>query len=158
MQPVAVIGLSTLFPGASDPNTFWENLVAGKDSRVEAGPQQMDADPKRFYDPKKGTLDRYYCMRGGYIKDFELDPDGFAFDSQIINNLDVVHQWTLYVAREALRDGGHLQKKELLQKCGLILGNLSFPTRSSIWIKSDPYTMWFPILHLTFKRNLAIFC
>ena len=47
MQPVAVIGLSTLFPGASDPNTFWENLVAGKDSRVEAGPEQMDADPNR---------------------------------------------------------------------------------------------------------------
>ena len=54
MQPVAVIGLSTLFPDSSDPHTFWENLVAGKDSRVEAGPDQMDIDPYRFLIPKKG--------------------------------------------------------------------------------------------------------
>ena len=53
MQPVAVIGLSTLFPDASDPNSFWENLLAGKDSRAEAGPEQMDLDPKRFFDPHK---------------------------------------------------------------------------------------------------------
>ena len=131
MQPVAVIGLSTLFPDSSDPHTFWENLVAGKDSRVEAGPDQMDIDPYRFFDPKKGTLDRYYCLRGGYIQDFKLDPEGFALDAQTVNRLDEVHQWTFYVAREALREGGHLQKKELLQNCGLILGNLSFPTRSS---------------------------
>ena len=131
MQPVAVIGLSTLFPDSSDPHTFWENLVAGKDSRVEAGPDQMDIDPYRFFDPKKGTLDRYYCLRGGYIQDFKLDPEGFALDAQTVKRLDEVHQWTFYVAREALREGGHLQKKELLQNCGLILGNLSFPTRSS---------------------------
>ena len=131
MQPVAVIGLSTLFPDASDPNSFWENLLAGKDSRAEAGLEQMYLDPKRFFDPRKGTLDRYYCLKGGYIRDFELDPEGFALDAKKIQLLDQVHQWTFYVAREALRDGNHYQNKNQLQACGLILGNLSFPTRSS---------------------------
>ena len=131
MQPVAVIGLSTLFPDASDPNSFWENLLAGKDSRAEAGQEQMDLDPKRFFDPRKGTLDRYYCLKGGYIRDFELDPEGFALDAQRVQLLDQVHQWTFYVAREALRDGNHYQNKNQLRDCGLILGNLSFPTRSS---------------------------
>ena len=70
MQPVAVIGLSTLFPDASDPNSFWENLLAGKDSRAEAGPKQMDLDPKRFFDPRKGTVDRYYCLNGGHKRAF----------------------------------------------------------------------------------------
>ncbi len=74
MQPVAVIGLSTLFPDSSDPHTFWENLVAGKDSRVEAGPDQMDIDPYRFFDPKKGTLDRYYCLRGWIHSGFQAGP------------------------------------------------------------------------------------
>ncbi|MEC8224269.1 MAG: beta-ketoacyl synthase N-terminal-like domain-containing protein, partial [SAR324 cluster bacterium] len=131
MQPVAVIGLSTLFPDASDPNSFWENLLAGKDSRAEAGQEQMDLDPKRFFDPRKGTLDRYYCLKGGYIRDFELDPEGFALDAQRVQLLDQVHQWTFYVAREALRDGNHFHNKNQLRDCGLILGNLSFPTRSS---------------------------
>ena len=111
MQPVAVIGLSTLFPDASDPNSFWENLLAGKDSRAEAGPEQMDLNPKRFFDPRKGTLDRYYCLKGGYIRDFELDPQGFALDAQKIKLLDQVHQWTFYVARDALRDGNHYRTK-----------------------------------------------
>ena len=131
MQPVAVIGLSTLFPDAPDPNSFWENLLAGKDSRAEAVQEQMDLDPKSFFDPCKGTIDRYYCLKGGYIRDFELDPEGFALDAQRVQLLDQVHQWTFYVAREALRDGKHYQNKNQLRDCGLILGNLSFPTRSS---------------------------
>ena len=113
MQPIAIIGLSTLFPEASDPEQFWKNLLEGRDSRVEAGPEQMGTDPSLFYDPNKSTVDRYYCNRGGYIQDFSLDPEGFALDEETIIRLDNVYQWTLYVAREALRDSGYLKKPEL---------------------------------------------
>ena len=65
----------------------------------------MDLDPKRFFDPRKRTLDRY-CLKGGYIR-IELDPAGMHKRSSSW----IVHQWTFYVAREALRDGNHYQNK-----------------------------------------------
>ena len=41
-EAIAVIGMSGRFPGAADPDEFWQNLIAGKDgitrfdSRVES--------------------------------------------------------------------------------------------------------------------------
>ncbi len=60
MQPVAVIGLSTLFTEAATPKKFWENLLAGKDSRFEATEERLGIEPAKFFDPQKGSVDRYY--------------------------------------------------------------------------------------------------
>ena len=48
-----------------------------------------------------------------------------------IKKLGPTFQWSLYTAREALLDSGYLNRTEVLEKCGLVLGNLSFPTRES---------------------------
>ena len=107
MQPVAVIGISTLFPEAATPKEFWENLLAGKDSRFEATEEQLGIEPARFFDPQKGSVDRYYCLKGGYIRDFIPDPEDFAIDPEHLGQLDNVCRWTIHVARESLRDGGY---------------------------------------------------
>ena len=52
---------------------------------------------------------------------------------------DKLFQWSLYIAKEALIESGYYQRKEHLKKCGLILGNLSFPTSSSHQLISDIY-------------------
>ena len=77
MQPIAVIGLSCLYPEAKTPEDYWKNLLQEKDSSTSAAAADMDADPSRFFAEKKGTPDKYYCARGGYINDFKMDPDGF---------------------------------------------------------------------------------
>ncbi len=131
MEPIAVIGISTLFPGAQTPAEFWDNLLTGKDSRIAASESQMGCDPGKFYEPKKGVEDRFYCLQGGYIHDFSLDPDGFELPAESISGLDDVYRWSLYVAREALRNSGYLAERKVLERCGVVLGNLSFPTKSS---------------------------
>jgi len=131
MKKIAIIGLSCLFPGASNPEQFWQNLIEKKHSATLATAEQMGVDPYIFYSPEKGKPDKYYCLKGGYIANFQFDPTGYEFSSTILEDLDQLYQWSLYVAKEALKDSGYLNNKSILSKCGVILGNLSFPTRKS---------------------------
>jgi len=131
MQKIAIIGLSCLFPGAATPESFLQNLLEGRDSTSAHGQKQMGVDPALFYSPRKGERDKYYSVRGGYIQDFGLDPNDLELPADRLAALDDVYRWSLYVAREALRDSGYLRDNKAKSGCGLILGNLSFPTKSS---------------------------
>ena len=90
MQPIAVIGLSCLFPEANTPAQYWENLLQEKDSCTYATKSNLDAEPSRFYAEKKGIPDKFYCARGGYIRDFSLDPEGFLLPPESIEKLGCV--------------------------------------------------------------------
>lgn len=130
MEKIAVIGIANLFPGSKNLEDFWQNLLQKQDSRTDATRYQMGVDPKAYYG-EEGDTDKYYCMRGGYIHDFQLDCEGFALPADYLQQLDDVFQWPLYVAREALKDAGYLGQEKILDDCGVILGNLSFPTKFS---------------------------
>ncbi len=114
--------------------------MSKKDLIDQAKEEDFGADPANFYHPKKGMVDRCYSLRGGYIRDFEFDPTGYQLPADYLANQDKLYQWSLYVAREALRDSGYLEDKRLLAQCGLVLGNLSFPTASSHRFLSETYT------------------
>jgi len=87
--------------------------------------------PEIFYDPQKGKADKYYCMKGGDVRYFEPDLSGFSISADYLEKLDDVYKWSLYVARESLQDSGYLGNAGVLARCGVILGNLSFPTKLS---------------------------
>ena len=131
MQAIAVIGISCLFPGANTPAEYWQNLLQEKNSCTSATKLNLDTEPSRFLTDKKGVPDKFYCARGGYISDFILDMDGFLIPAERIEKLGETFQWSLYVAREALRDSGYYGNLKILKDCGLVLGNLSFPTKAS---------------------------
>jgi PfaB family protein len=128
MSKYAIVGISCLFPGAETPERFWDNLKAGTDSRTEGGaevfgqePDAKDADPRH----------RIYCRRGGFITDFAFDPAGYRIAPEKLGRLDRIFHWSMHTAREALRDSGHDDQSGMLARCGLILGNYSFPTSAS---------------------------
>ena len=131
MQAIAVIGLSCLFPEANTPAEYWQNLLQEKNSCTTATELNLDTEPSRFFTDKKGVADKYYCARGGYIRDFTLDADGFQLPPERIKELGETFQWPLHVAREALRDSGYYDNPKILIECGVVLGNLSFPTKAS---------------------------
>jgi len=139
MHKIAVIGLSCLFPGAKTPEQYENNLFSEKDMTSVHSQKQMGVDPDKYYSPKKGVTDKYYSTKGGYIQDFKFDPSGYRLPADVLSELDNVYQWSLYTAKEALKDSGYLNRNDVLKNCGILLGNLSFPTQSSNRIYSQLY-------------------
>ncbi|MEI6778733.1 MAG: beta-ketoacyl synthase N-terminal-like domain-containing protein, partial [Chloroflexales bacterium] len=131
MEPIAIIGLGCLFPGADGPSAFWQNLVDGVDSTSMATAAEIGADPAIFFDPAHRLADGYAYGRGGFVRGFHLDPVGLHLSADQLRGLDPLYAWAMHVARQALGDSGYMGRADLLDRCGVVLGNLSFPTRSS---------------------------
>jgi len=139
LQKIAIIATSALFPGSSTPEEFWSNLLQEKDLTGHAKETDFGENPELFFQAEKGVEDRCYSLRGGYIRDFQFDPTGYELPADYLAKQDKLYQWPLYAAKEALRAGGYLENKRKRAKCGLILGNLSFPTGSSHKLISELY-------------------
>ncbi|NEO99490.1 MAG: beta-ketoacyl synthase [Symploca sp. SIO2E9] len=131
MEKIAIIGLSCLFPDAQNPEEFWRNLMGQKDSKSLAMAEDLGVDPAYFYDQDKSKADQTYSLMGGYIRDFQFNTDEYALPSELIAGLDPICKGSLYVAKQALQSSTYLGNAEVLAKCGVILGNLSFPTKFS---------------------------
>ncbi|TAE00558.1 MAG: 3-hydroxyacyl-[acyl-carrier-protein] dehydratase FabA, partial [Bacteroidetes bacterium] len=153
---IAIIGMSALFPESHTPEQFWQNLLAQKDVTTTSTTQDFGAAPTLFFDTAKGKIDKCYSLKGGYIRDFNFNSKGYAVDKELLESVDEIFQWSLYVAAEALKDAGYFQNYDILQKCGIILGNLSFPTRSTHQISSAMYQNIFE-KHLQQKLGLPNF-
>ena len=112
MEPIAIVGLGCLFPGARTPDEFWQNLLAGRDTTSPATAEQMGVDAELFFDATRGRRDTYYAMRGDFVRDFHFDPHGYRIAPERLAGLDELFQWLLYVARSALADSGYLQSDD----------------------------------------------
>jgi len=138
MENIAVVGIANLFPGSSAPEEFWQQLLDKQDNRTPISEVELGVKPKDYLG-KKGDNDKFYCVYGGYIRNFEFNAreyldSNLSNTSQLtehyLNTLDDLHHWSLYVTKRALQDAGYWQSEQL-KNCGLILGNLSFPTKQS---------------------------
>jgi PfaB family protein len=139
MEKIAIIGLSCLFPDAKNPEEFWQNLVGQKDSTSSATLEEMGIDPAIFYNPVKGDPDKTYSLNGGYIRNFEFNAAEYNLSSELLKSLDNTFKWSLYVAKQAFEDSGYQGNEAVLSRCGVILGNLSLPTKSSNQLFSPIY-------------------
>lgn len=128
-EKIAVIAMANRFPGSNTPEGFRQQLLAKDNAKTTVTAKLMQADPKAYLG-KQGDQDLYYCLEGGFIEDQVFDPSGYQVEDQVLTQLDPLFQWTLQAAKEALQQAG-LWGHSRLARCGVILGNLSFPTASS---------------------------
>ncbi|MDZ8186219.1 MAG: PfaB family protein [Nostoc sp. ChiSLP02] len=139
MEKIAIIALSCLFPDAKNTEEFWQNIINKKDSTSSATIQEFGVDPEIFHHPLKGTPDKTYSLKGGYIRNFEFDPSGYNLPPELLESLDNTFKWSLYAAKQAILQSGYWGNQSILSKCGVILGNLSFPTKLSNQLFSPIY-------------------
>ncbi|WP_414621976.1 PfaB family protein [Calothrix sp. CCY 0018] len=131
MEKIAIVGFSCLFPDAKNAEEFWHNLIEQKDSTSELSIDEIGIEPTIFYDPVKGKADKVYSLQGGFVRNFKFDASGYNLPSSLLQNLDDTFKWSLYAAKQALQNSGYLEDKSVLSKCGVLLGTLSLPTKSS---------------------------
>lgn len=100
------------------------------------------------YQGVQGQSDRFYCDQGGYIENFSFNPEGYRLSSEALNGLDDSFLWALDTSRKALEDAGvALSDSHTLQRTGVIMGALSFPTARS----ND---LFLPIYHSAVEKAL----
>ncbi len=101
---IAIIGIGCRFPGASDKNSFWKNLIEGRDlletfSEEELAAAGVSADVFR----SPGYVPRGYVLDG--IDEF--DASFFACPASEAKMLDPQQRLFLQCAWTALEDGGY---------------------------------------------------
>ncbi len=131
MEKIAIIGFSCLFPDAKNAEEFWHNLIEQKDSSSSLSIDEIGIEPTIFYDPVKGKPDKVYSLQGGFVRNFKFDASGYNLPASLLQNLDDTFKWSLYAAKQALQNSGYLENESVLAKCGVLLGSLSLPTKSS---------------------------
>jgi len=125
--PIAIVGRACVLPGALTPAQLWEAVATGRDL-TSSVPDERWGLPRAavLAAAATGTTDRSVCDRGGYVRGFDSvwRPDGFAVAPGELAGLDPLVHWVMHCAREALHEAARVDRA----RCGLILGNLGFPS------------------------------
>ncbi len=95
MDPIAVVGLGCVLPGALDVAAFWRNVLRRQVSLQPVPPQAWEH--ARYFDADRSAPDRTYCRVGGFVTDFRFDWRRFKVppaDAQAVNPM----QWMVLEA------------------------------------------------------------
>ena len=114
-EPIAVVGVAGRLPGADDKDTFWANLVAGRESIGDFPEERLD-DLRRVADPGRQT-------KGGYLDRVdEFDPEYFGITPQAAVELDPYHRMVMELLVETMEDAGHPRSSLEGSRTGVFVG------------------------------------
>ncbi|MBL4577816.1 MAG: polyketide-type polyunsaturated fatty acid synthase PfaA, partial [Flavobacteriales bacterium] len=124
-NPIAIVGMSSMFADADNIDKYWENILLGVDSIKEIPDSRWSIED--YYDPDPNVPDKTYCKVGGFIPDVDFDPMEFGLPPNILEVTDASQLLALMVAKDALIDAGYAPGSEKLtvevkEKTGVILG------------------------------------
>lgn len=128
-EPIAIVGMSCIFPGAPSITEFWNNIIDGVDCVREATPEEWDAE---FYRNKTG-FGQIYCTRGGFITEYsEFNPLEFGIMPASLRGADPDQFICLKAAADALRDAGYNPRTFDGEKAEVVIGRTMAPGAGSL--------------------------
>jgi len=132
-KDIAIVGMSCLFAGAPDLDTYWKNIVSKTDCISD--PPADEWDPAIFYDPASKANDRIYCKRGGYIGDLaSFRPFDFGVMPITVEGGEPDQWLALRVAHEALADAGYAKSPTEHERTEVILGKGTYVNRGNLTV------------------------
>jgi len=142
--PIAVVGVSALFPGSTDATGFWRDIMEGKDLVTEVPESHWLIDD--YYDPDPKAEDKTYCKRGAFLDAVPFDCLDFGTPPSQVKQTDTIQLLALVVARKVLEDAAR-GSFEHLDRSGIsvILGatgatelvvHLGSRLQRPIWLKA----------------------
>ena len=104
-QDIAIVGMACRFAEAPNVDTFWQNILAGKESFSEIPKDRWDNEA--FYSSVPRNLDKSYVQKGAFIenvRDFAAMHYGIA--PKRVQGMDPQHRLLMDTVRAALQDAG----------------------------------------------------
>ncbi len=144
--PLAVIGMSSIFPQAHNLQEYWDNILNKVDAIVDIPASRWKID--EYYDPNPAAPDKTYCKRGAFVPDIQFDPAEFGLPPNILEATDVTQLLSLVVAKECLEDAGYGEGREFSREnVGVILGFVGIGSKLVIPLMARlQYPVWEKVL------------
>ena len=100
--PLAVVGVSALFPGSSDARGFWRDILAGRDLIGDVPETHWLVED--YYDPDPARPDKTYAKRGGFLSPIAFDPLEHGVPPNVVPATDTSQLLALIAAKQLLDD------------------------------------------------------
>ncbi len=99
---IAVVGVSTIFPGSSDVAGFWRDVLRGRDNLTEVPRTHwLKGD---YFDARPVTPDKVCSTRGGFLPSVEFAPLEFGMPPNVVQATDTSQLLALIVAKRVLEE------------------------------------------------------
>lgn len=99
---IAIVGMSTLLPGADTLQAYWRRILSG-----ESAIREVPADrwsKIAYFDKDKTVRDKIYATRGGFLDDVAFNPLDYGIPPKAIPSIDPMQLLALEVVADALKD------------------------------------------------------
>ena len=128
-EPIAIVGLGGILPGAATLDDFWNVVKAGVDTASEPPSGRWLLDLEQAYDPERARADHVYSRRACFVRDFQLERTGLNLPPELLDALDPMVHLALHAGRQAWRDA--VTDPVDPKRVGVMLGNIVLPTMSA---------------------------
>ncbi|HWT47312.1 MAG TPA: beta-ketoacyl synthase N-terminal-like domain-containing protein, partial [Mycobacterium sp.] len=120
-EPIAIVAVACRFPGAPDPEAFWEELSGGVDAIREIPDDRFDVD--EYYDPDPEAPGKIYTRYGGYLDRIDgFDPEFFGISPREAVWMDPQQRLMLEIAWEGLERAGYSPASLRGSRSGVFVG------------------------------------
>ncbi len=120
-EPIAIVGISGIFPMAEDIEAFWQNLKEGKDCMTEIPKDRWDW--RDYYGDPAKEANKTNVNQGGFIDGIaEFDPLFFGISPREAEQMDPQRRLLLTYAWKAIEDAGYASKSLSGTKTGVFIG------------------------------------
>lgn len=134
-EPIAIIGIGCRFPGAKNPQAFWQLLCDGVDAISEIPKDRWDVES--FSDAEETST-----HWGGFVDKVDrFDPEFFGIAPREALSMDPQQRFLLEVTWEALEDAGIVPESLSGSQTGVFVGIGTHDYSVLTWSQSvnEPY-------------------
>ncbi|MEO8143144.1 MAG: beta-ketoacyl synthase N-terminal-like domain-containing protein, partial [Betaproteobacteria bacterium] len=105
-RPIAIVGISCLFPKADDLQAYWANIKNGVNAitPVPVGSHWNAAD---YFNADPKSPDHTYAQSGGFLSPVHFNPMEFGMAPKDIESTDTSQLLSMVAAQRALADAGY---------------------------------------------------
>ncbi|WP_082022569.1 type I polyketide synthase [Mycolicibacterium setense] len=120
-EPIAVVAVSCRFPGAPNPEAFWDLLSGGVDAIREVPEDRFDID--EFFDADPDAPGKTYTRFGGFLDGIDgFDPEFFGISPREAVWIEPQQRLMLETVWEGLERAGHSPEALRGSRTGVFVG------------------------------------
>jgi acyl transferase domain-containing protein/NAD(P)H-dependent flavin oxidoreductase YrpB (nitropropane dioxygenase family)/NAD(P)-dependent dehydrogenase (short-subunit alcohol dehydrogenase family)/acyl carrier protein len=119
-EPVAIVGMACIYPGAPDLESFWANILEDRDQVGEVPAERWSVN--QYYAGANAAADKSVSKWGGFIDDTPFDPLRYGIPPAALAAIEPVQLLSLEVAAQALKDAGYASRWFDREKTSVIFG------------------------------------